>query len=222
MGNARALRRPHRAHHPCRRRVVRQRCGPRRTGLDRTHQRRPPAQNITINNVHGGVERRRCQQCRDGRRAPRLGPSPDPGINDNGSGSAAILETAEQLSKVKPRNKLRFAWWGAEEAGLVGSTAYVTGLSQAERDKISLYLNFDMVGSPNHVFFIYDGRPPAAVRRRRRAARAGRASGARPCRRLRRGTPGPRSGRLSRPRGRSRVRPRRPSATAAGHPSPSD
>ncbi len=80
-----------------------------------------------------------------------------PGINDNGSGSAAVLETAEQLSKVKPRNKLRFAWWGAEEAGLVGSTAYVASLSQAERDKIALYLNFDMVGSPNHVLFIYDG-----------------------------------------------------------------
>jgi Zn-dependent M28 family amino/carboxypeptidase len=80
-----------------------------------------------------------------------------PGINDNGSGSAAILETAIQLAKVKPINKLRFAWWGAEESGLVGSTAYVNSLSQAERDKISLYLNFDMVGSPNYVFFIYDG-----------------------------------------------------------------
>jgi len=80
-----------------------------------------------------------------------------PGINDNGSGSAAILETALQMAKVKPRNKLRFAWWGGEEAGLVGSTAYVAGLSQAERDRIALYLNFDMVGSPNHVFFIYDG-----------------------------------------------------------------
>jgi Zn-dependent M28 family amino/carboxypeptidase len=80
-----------------------------------------------------------------------------PGINDNGSGSAAILEVAEQLAKVKPRNKLRFAWWGAEEAGLVGSTAYVAGLSAEEQARISLYLNFDMVGSPNHVFFIYDG-----------------------------------------------------------------
>jgi len=80
-----------------------------------------------------------------------------PGINDNGSGSAALLETAEQMAKVNPRNKVRFAWWGAEEAGLVGSTAYVTGLSQAEQDKIALYLNFDMVGSPNYVFFIYDG-----------------------------------------------------------------
>lgn len=80
-----------------------------------------------------------------------------PGINDNGSGSAAILEVAVQMAKVKPVNKLRFAWWGAEEAGLVGSTAYVAGLSQAERDKIELYLNFDMVGSPNYVFFIYDG-----------------------------------------------------------------
>ncbi len=80
-----------------------------------------------------------------------------PGINDNGSGSAAILETAVQMAKVKPRNKLRFALWGAEESGLVGSTFYVAGLSQAERDRIALYLNFDMVGSPNHVFFIYDG-----------------------------------------------------------------
>jgi Zn-dependent M28 family amino/carboxypeptidase len=80
-----------------------------------------------------------------------------PGINDNGSGSAAILETAIQMAKVKPRNKLRFAWWGAEESGLVGSTAYVAGLSTEDKAKIALYLNFDMVGSPNHVFFIYDG-----------------------------------------------------------------
>ncbi|NND12957.1 MAG: M28 family peptidase, partial [Acidimicrobiia bacterium] len=43
-----------------------------------------------------------------------------PGIQDNGSGSAAILETALQMSKVKPQNTVRFAWWAAEEAGLVG------------------------------------------------------------------------------------------------------
>jgi Zn-dependent M28 family amino/carboxypeptidase len=86
-----------------------------------------------------------------------------PGINDNGSGSAALLEVAEQMAKVKPRNKVRFAWWGAEEAGLVGSTAYVASLSQAEQDRITLYLNFDMIGSPNHVFFIYDGDDSDAV-----------------------------------------------------------
>jgi len=80
-----------------------------------------------------------------------------PGIQDNGSGSAAILEVAEQMAKVKPRNKVRFAWWGAEESGLVGSTHYVGSLSQEEQDDISLYLNFDMIGSPNHGFFIYDG-----------------------------------------------------------------
>ncbi len=79
------------------------------------------------------------------------------GINDNGSGSAAILEVAKQMGKVKPRNKIRFALWSAEESGLVGSTKYVEGLSQADREKIALYLNFDMIGSPNHVFFIYDG-----------------------------------------------------------------
>lgn len=80
-----------------------------------------------------------------------------PGINDNGSGAAAILETAEQMRKVKPRNKVRFALWGAEESGLVGSIYYVNNLSQTELNKIALYLNFDMIGSPNHGFFIYDG-----------------------------------------------------------------
>ncbi|NHA67609.1 M28 family metallopeptidase [Phycicoccus flavus] len=80
-----------------------------------------------------------------------------PGINDNGSGTAALLETAVQMAKVKPVNKIRFAWWGAEESGLVGSTRYVASLDEAARDRIALYLNFDMVGSPNHVFFVYDG-----------------------------------------------------------------
>lgn len=80
-----------------------------------------------------------------------------PGINDNGSGSAALIEVAKQMSKVKPRNMVRFAWWGAEESGLVGSNFYMDNLTQAERDRITLYLNFDMIGSPNHVFFIYDG-----------------------------------------------------------------
>lgn len=80
-----------------------------------------------------------------------------PGIQDNGSGSAAILETAVRMAKVKPRNKVRFAWWGAEESGLVGSTYYVNNLSQEEIDNITLYLNFDMIGSPNYVFFVYDG-----------------------------------------------------------------
>ena len=80
-----------------------------------------------------------------------------PGIQDNGSGSAAILEVAEQMAKVKPRNMVRFAWWAAEESGLVGSTFYVDNLSEEELEDITLYLNFDMIGSPNHVFFIYDG-----------------------------------------------------------------
>jgi Zn-dependent M28 family amino/carboxypeptidase len=86
-----------------------------------------------------------------------------PGINDNGSGSSALLEVAEQMAKVKPRNMVRFAWWGAEESSLVGSTYYVNNLSADELAKITLYLNFDMIGSPNHVFFIYDGDDSDAV-----------------------------------------------------------
>ncbi|WP_127820350.1 M20/M25/M40 family metallo-hydrolase [Microbacterium sp. CPCC 204701] len=80
-----------------------------------------------------------------------------PGINDNGSGSAALLDIAESMRKVKPQNTVRFAWWGAEEVGLLGSAAYVEGLSEAERERIALYLNFDMVASPNYVFMVYDG-----------------------------------------------------------------
>lgn len=79
-----------------------------------------------------------------------------PGINDNGSGSAALLETALKMAKIKPENTLRFGWWAAEEQGLVGSADYVAGLSQAARDRIALYMNYDMVGSPNHIFMVYD------------------------------------------------------------------
>jgi hypothetical protein len=79
-----------------------------------------------------------------------------PGIQDNGSGSAALLETALMMAEIEPQNTLRFAWWAAEEQGLVGSTDYVAGLSQAERDRIALYMNYDMVGSPNYIFMVYD------------------------------------------------------------------
>jgi Peptidase family M28/PA domain len=79
-----------------------------------------------------------------------------PGIQDNGSGSAALLETALMMAHLDQENTLRFAWWAAEEQGLVGSHDYVDGLSQAERDRIALYMNYDMVGSPNYIFMVYD------------------------------------------------------------------
>ncbi|URN04787.1 M20/M25/M40 family metallo-hydrolase [Actinomadura madurae] len=82
-----------------------------------------------------------------------------PGINDDGSGVATLLETAKQINKLggKLRNRVRFAFWGAEEEGLLGSQHYVDALPQAERDKIALNLNFDMLASPNFVRFVYDG-----------------------------------------------------------------
>lgn len=80
-----------------------------------------------------------------------------PGINDNGSGSSALIEIAQQMSRLNLPNKLRFAWWGAEEDGLVGSTYYVNNLSDDELPDIEMYLNFDMIASPNYGLFIYDG-----------------------------------------------------------------
>lgn len=82
-----------------------------------------------------------------------------PGINDNGSGSAGLLEVAQELAKKEPRpaNKVRFAWWSAEENGLLGSEHYVTHLSDLGKKEIKLYLNFDMIASPNYGLFVYDG-----------------------------------------------------------------
>jgi Peptidase family M28/PA domain len=84
-----------------------------------------------------------------------------PGINDNGSGSAALLETALMMANSKPENTLRFAWWAAEEEGLLGSTSYVeklveTNAETGELDRIALYMNYDMVGSSNGFLGVYD------------------------------------------------------------------
>ncbi|KAG9099588.1 hypothetical protein FRC06_005129 [Ceratobasidium sp. 370] len=86
-----------------------------------------------------------------------------PGINDNGSGSVTVLELAIQLAKYKLTNAVRFAWWTAEEYGLVGSEYYVKNLPEAERKKIALYINLDMVASPNYVYAVYDGDGSAGI-----------------------------------------------------------
>jgi Zn-dependent M28 family amino/carboxypeptidase len=83
-----------------------------------------------------------------------------PGINDNGSGTSTILEIAEEMSEagIKPRQKVRFAFWGAEESGLLGSEHYVAQLAEEEGvGDLWANLNFDMLGSPNYVRFVYDG-----------------------------------------------------------------
>ncbi len=83
-----------------------------------------------------------------------------PGSNDNGSGSAALLEVAEQIATTKTTNRIRFSWWGAEELGLLGSNHYINDLAATKPSalrKIALYLNFDMIGSPNYGLFVYDG-----------------------------------------------------------------
>ncbi|KAL8870005.1 MAG: hypothetical protein Q9174_003847 [Haloplaca sp. 1 TL-2023] len=80
-----------------------------------------------------------------------------PGINDNGSGTIGLLEVAIQLAKYRVNNAIRFVWVSAEEFGLLGSTFYVESLSDAEKAKIRLNLNFDMIASPNYKYGIYDG-----------------------------------------------------------------
>lgn len=81
-----------------------------------------------------------------------------PGINDNGSGVAAVLETALQLgSSPRIHNAVRFGFWGAEETGLIGSRKYLESLDLNALKDIALYMNFDMLASPNPGYFTYDG-----------------------------------------------------------------
>lgn len=89
-----------------------------------------------------------------------------PGINDNGSGVAAVLETALALGPEPPvANAVRFAFWGAEEVGLLGSQKYLEALDEDELRDIALYLNFDMVASPNPGYFTYDGDQSTTIAR---------------------------------------------------------
>jgi Zn-dependent M28 family amino/carboxypeptidase len=101
-----------------------------------------------------------------------------PGINDNGSGSAVVLEAALRLAhespqrppETSPNSRMRFAFWGAEERGLVGSRHHVDSLSEEERRHIALYINLDMVASLNFARFVHgsagtDDGPTAIVRR---------------------------------------------------------
>lgn len=82
-----------------------------------------------------------------------------PGINDDGSGIVGVLRVAEALTHYKVKNAVRFAFWSAEEFGLLGSYYYINSINGSETDlaKIRAYLNFDMIASPNYVYGIYDG-----------------------------------------------------------------
>ena len=79
-----------------------------------------------------------------------------PGINDNGTGVATLLVLAERLAESPdPARTIRLAFWGAEEGGPFGSQVYVDRLAAAQRERIAAYLNFDMLGSPNFIRFVY-------------------------------------------------------------------
>jgi aminopeptidase S len=85
--------------------------------------------------------------------------SDGPGIVDNGSGVASVLEIATQLgADPSVQNTVRFAFFGDEESGAQGSSGYVEGLSADDRKKIKLYLNVDMVASPNGGYFVQGGK----------------------------------------------------------------
>ncbi|CAB4254565.1 similar to Saccharomyces cerevisiae YBR286W APE3 Vacuolar aminopeptidase Y, processed to mature form by Prb1p [Maudiozyma barnettii] len=79
-----------------------------------------------------------------------------PGINDDGSGTISLLTVAKQLTHFKINNKVRFAWWSAEEEGLLGSNYYAYNLTQEENNKIRVFMDYDMMASPNYEYEIYD------------------------------------------------------------------
>lgn len=80
-----------------------------------------------------------------------------PGINDDGSGTISLLTVAKELTKFKVNNAVRFAWWAAEEEGLLGSNYYATNLTPEENQKIRLFMDYDMMASPNYEYQVYNG-----------------------------------------------------------------
>jgi aminopeptidase S len=92
-----------------------------------------------------------------------------PGLNDNGSGTVALLTVAEHVDadRLPDGTALRLGFWGAEEIGLVGSREYVNGLGPEQRRRIVAYVNLDMVGSPGAEPAVYDtgNRVEAMLRR---------------------------------------------------------
>ncbi|KAF5870732.1 putative aminopeptidase y protein [Botrytis fragariae] len=79
-----------------------------------------------------------------------------PGINDDGTGTISLLEVATQLTNYKVNNCVRFGWWAGEEEGLLGSDYYVSQLSDEENLKIRLFMDYDMMASPNYAYQVYN------------------------------------------------------------------
>ncbi len=95
------------------------------------------------------------------------------GILDNASGSGAVLEIALQMSRVKPLNKVRFAWWGAEEEGITGSAFYIDHLSRPDLEHIAFYLDADVIATPNFYVNVLDpAQSPVAASWTKQAIRA--------------------------------------------------
>lgn len=82
--------------------------------------------------------------------------SEGPGINDDGSGSLSLIEIATALTKFSVNNCVRFGWWSGEEEGLLGSNYYASTLPDEENIKIRLFMDYDMLASPNFAYQIYN------------------------------------------------------------------
>jgi len=82
------------------------------------------------------------------------------GMLDNASGSTTILDIAQQMKNVNPRNKLRFIWFGGEELGLFGSAAYINSLSSSDLSHIGYDLDADVTATPNYVIGVLDPAGP--------------------------------------------------------------
>ncbi|MFL5919119.1 MAG: M28 family peptidase [Gaiellaceae bacterium] len=82
------------------------------------------------------------------------------GMLDNASGSATILDVAQKMKNVQPKNKLRFIWFGGEELGLLGSVFYVNNLSSNDLSHIGYDLDADVTATPNYTIGVLDPAGP--------------------------------------------------------------
>ena len=75
--------------------------------------------------------------------------SPAPGADDDGSGSAGVIEIARALKDHQGKHDLKLVLFGGEEQGLFGSKKFVASMTPAARAKVRAVVHMDMIASLN-------------------------------------------------------------------------
>jgi hypothetical protein len=87
-----------------------------------------------------------------------------PGADDNASGVAVMLEVAKLIQNGTNPYTIRFIAFGAAESGLLGSYAYLNGMSQEEFENVIAMIDLDSLAAGDIPYVFSDEDPQSIVR----------------------------------------------------------